>query len=500
MRYYVTLIGTLLACSGLISLQAQDILTRQSNDELMLAHSSAQDDFFAKGNASNYTRTNNDRVRPGCTYGDCQEGIGTLEYSDGSRYEGNFQNGELTGYGIWYFANGEKYIGMFRQNYCHGRGVHYRRDGSKVVGLWEHGTFIGNLFNENGRQGCIEGNCESGVGTYIFKDGKARYEGSFQNSKPNGKGICHYSEGNWYEGNWSNGSFDGLGAMYMLDGSIISGIWKEGTYQGKNYHESMIQNATENFIAENTDDYAAFEAARSVKVWAVVVGVAAYSHMPPLQYTDDDAYRMYAFLKSPEGGALKDEQIKILVDGAATKDNILFAMDEVFRKAGPNDLVMMYYSGHGLKGSFLPIDFDGNNNRLLHSEVSTILNSSKAKYKLFIADACHSGSMFNGKGTIDNTVKNFYSSLAKAAPGTALILSSKSGETSLESSGLRQGVFSHFLLRGLKGEADLDYNDIVSVQELYNYISKNVKTYTAQQQSPVIEGDYDRNMTVSVLR
>ena len=84
--------------------------------------------------------------------------------------------------------------------------------------------------------------------------------------------------------------------------------------------------------------------------------------MPALRYTDDDAYRIYAFLKSPEGGALKDEQISILVDEAATRANILRQMEQTFSKAGPNDLVFLYFSGHGLKGSFLPIDFDGFNN------------------------------------------------------------------------------------------------------------------------------------------
>ena len=483
----------------LFPLHAQDLFVNEYNQQTF-GLSAGEEFFNEKGEYQNQSNASAFSVRIGCSYGDCREGVGVLVYADGSKYEGNFLNGELTGFGTWHFANGEKYIGMFHQNYCHGRGIHYKNDGSKMIGNWERGVYIGELLNKNGVEGCISGDCENGTGTYIFKNGKAKYEGSFLGSKPHGQGICHYSEGNWYEGDWVNGNIDGVGVMYLFDGSTVSGIWKEGIYQGENYHESMIQNATENFIMENTEDYEIAETAKEIKIWAVVVGVASYSHMPPLQYTDDDAYRMYAFLKSPEGGALKDEQIKILIDDAATKDNILFAMDEVFRNAGPNDLIMMYYSGHGLRGSFLPIDFDGSNNKLLHAEVSGILNRSKAKYKLFIADACHSGSMFSEKGAIDNTLKNYYASLAKASPGTALILSSKSGETSLESSGLRQGVFSHFLLRGLKGEADSDYNNIVNVKELYNYIAKNVKIYTAQQQSPVIEGDYDSNMTVSVLR
>ena len=77
---------------------------------------------------------------------------------------------------------------------------------------------------------------------------------------------------------------------------------------------------------------------------------------------------------------------------------------------------------------------------------------------------------------------------------------SKSEETSLESSGLRQGVFSHFLIRGLKGEADVDANKVVSIIELYNFINDNVRSYTGLRQSPVLKGDYDDKMTVSVIR
>ena len=38
------------------------------------------------------------------------------------------------------------------------------------------------------------------------------------------------------------------------------------------------------------------------KIYALLVGVSRYDKFEALKYTDDDAYRMYAFLKSPEGG------------------------------------------------------------------------------------------------------------------------------------------------------------------------------------------------------
>ena len=206
------------------------------------------------------------------------------------------------------------------------------------------------------------------------------------------------------------------------------------------------------------------------------------------------------FLKSPEGGALDEDHIRILIDEAATKAAIKTTMEEIFGKAGPNDLVLLYFSGHGLKGSFLPSDFDGFNNKLLHEEINEIFTQSRAKYKLCIADACHSGSLLAMKGgRVPSTLSNYYNSLAQANAGTALIMSSKSDETSLESSGLRQGVFSHFLIRGLSGEADKDYNKVVTVQELYDFVSTNVKSYTGNRQSPLIKGDYDPDMTVGVV-
>jgi uncharacterized caspase-like protein len=176
-------------------------------------------------------------------------------------------------------------------------------------------------------------------------------------------------------------------------------------------------------------------------------------------------------------------------------------MRDIFGKAGENDLVMLYFSGHGVPGAFLPIDFDGLNNKLFHQEISSILASSRAKYKVCIADACHSGGLFAMRTpNAQPKLITFYKNLSQAQPGTALIMSSKSDETSLEASGLRQGVFSHYLISGLKGEADNDNNKIVTIQELYQFIHSKVTEYTGFQQSPVIRGNYDPKMPVAMMR
>lgn len=432
-------------------------------------------------------------IQAGCLSGDCKNGPGIFAYPDGSKYEGEFANGKFNGNGTFQFASGDKYVGQFKDNFPHGTGSRELANGKVETGDWREGEFIGSSLIESGKVGCIQGDCTSGNGTYIFKEGSAKYVGEFQNGQPHGTGICTYANGDRYRGEWADGAFMGKGTLYLNDGTEVTGYWRAGEFAG----------------VEAPTDYAPVIAEKApaapvtieAKVWAVVVGVAAYDHMPALRYTDDDAYRFYAFLKSLEGGALPDEQVRVLIDEEATRENLLGTLQEVFDKASPNDLVLFYFSGHGLNGSFLPIDFDGFNNKITHDEIAVMFNKCKAKYKLCIADACHSGSIFAMRsGETEPVLNQYYQTLSKAVSGTALIMSSKADETSLESSGLRQGVFSHFLIRGLKGEADKNKDKIVSVQEIYEYIYENVRAYTGNRQSPVIKGSYDPAMPVSVIR
>jgi hypothetical protein len=435
-------------------------------------------------------------IQSGCISGNCTDGQGLFAYPDGSRYEGQFYDGKPEGWGTFYDVNGDQFTGSFQAGYRHGNGKLHREDGRVITGEWRHGEYVGPSARTK-PLGCLDGDCENGYGTYRFKD-SSEYVGTFRNFLPHGEGVVYYSNGERYEGEMARGAFNGEGTLYRLDGSRISGRWENGTFLGVRGQSPPSQHG---YLAQNSSDPFNQQAPR-MKVWAVIIGIAAYNHMPVLRYTDDDAYRIYAFLKSPEGGALDDSQIRILIDEDATKHNIVKAMEKTFGQAGPNDLVFLYFSGHGLKGSFLPFDFDGYNNKLFHTEINHLLDQSPAKYKLCIADACHSGSLLAMRSGEKQPpiLLSYYESLAKAEAGTALIMSSKSDETSLESSGLRQGVFSHFLIRGLKGEADTDGNKIVSVQELFDFVRSNVRNYTASRQSPMIQGDYDKTMTVSVVR
>lgn len=428
-------------------------------------------------------------------------GTGTFKFANGDEYQGEILNNALHGHGTMDYENGDRYIGDWQNNARHGRGKLLFEDGNYVDGDWAQGQYLAD-WDQMGFHGrpeeltkCV-GDCPDGPGYYRYPDGTT-YEGNISQNQPAGQGTVMYADGQRYTGNYENHRPNGLGVMYYVDGVIAGGVWKDGRLYRKLY---TAQGRPAAPIAVDADP--------SVKVWAVIIGAERYQHMPSLKYTKSDAFYLYAHLRSPEGGALPADQIRLLVDENATHRNIIMAMKDIYLRADENDVVLFYFSGHGLQGAFLPVDYDGFENRLEHHEIRDALLATRARHKLVIADACHSGSLSSGisagqglaaKG-MDEKLARYYEALNEAHGGTALFLSSKGIEYSLEDGGLRSGVFSHFLIRGLEGEADNNNDDMVTISELFNFVHRETRTYTGNQQTPTISGDYDPDMPVGLIR
>jgi hypothetical protein len=445
---------------------------------------------------------------------DLPNGNGTYYFTTKQRYEGNFVNGNFEGSGTMYYPDGAMFTGHWSKNKKNGPGVYRDAHGVEKNNLWAMGQLVKKeetaasnntpaakptptLANNNvkpdvtGLRNCGASYCSSGQGYYNYPEGSI-WVGNFKEGYPSGQGICYYANGDRYEGEWANNRPNGEGVMHYLNGRVYGAVWMNGGVVSELDSRETVPTSPVK-IDKNL----------GVKVWAVVVGVGKYSSMPSLKYTDDDAFRFYSHLKSPEGGALPDNQIEILVDEAATRENILRTMRQYFLRADENDVVLLYFSGHGLEGCFLPVDYDGYNNKLRHEEIRQIFKESKAKHKICIADACHSGTLdYSGtlaaKGPAPVSVDRYYQAFEDSDGGIALLMSSQGGELSLEDQGLRQGVFTYYILQGMKGGADTNSDYIVTVTELYAFVHKKVLDYTAGMQSPALSGDYDENMPVSL--
>jgi hypothetical protein len=425
------------------------------------------EDSFAKKPITAFPRT---EIYTGCIQGDCSDGVGFLAFEDGSTYEGKFANSSYQGLGLIRAA-----------------------DQSIFVGVWQEGGLTHHLNLK--KEGCATGNCKDGLGAYIFRSKEefvGIYYGEFLNGLPNGNGSAIFANEDHYFGTWKDGLFQGDGNLIREDGEIIKGFWNNGEIR-------LNIKANKNDKASNITDDKIHSLAKRMNVWAVIIGISSYDHMETLQYADDDAYLFHSFLKSPEGGAIPDNRLALLIDESATRNNILNTLSDVFSEAKEDDLVIFYFSGHGLQENFLPIDYNGSENLISHDEINAILKSSNASFKICIADACHAGSAFRSKAPGSVLLELYYPQLAQRIGGTALLLSSKSNESSLESSGLRQGVFSHFLMRGLRGEADEDRDRVVTLLELFQYVHEKVKGYTGKRQTPVLRGDFKQDMPVAFL-
>jgi len=420
-------------------------------------------------------------TKTGCISGDCNTGFGSYLYPDGRRLYGKFENGKPTKNVICYYPNGDKYIGEWSNDKKNGIGTTFQNY-TAVNGFWKEDVYEG--ASRNSQFGCVGGNCNEGLGIFTYRD-FTRYEGNFKNGLADGYGVCFFSDGEVYAGNWKNHTFDGTGTYYAHDGITIEGYWNQGVLQRKQPAEDKFFDYTETKAQPN--------------IYALIVGISKYTSMPSLKYSDDDAYLMYSFLKSPKGGALLDKNLSILIDEAATLEKIKSTLRDISYQANSNDIILFYFSGHGINGAFLPGDYDGNEKVLNHKTILDIVENSPAKSKIIIADACYTGS-FNSKGNVQQQYNTdaFYNAFENTKGGTLLLLSSKEKEVSIESTTLRQGVFSYYLIKGLQGSANRNNDEIITVEELFEYVFANVVSFTNNYQTPIIRGDYDKNMPLGL--
>lgn len=443
----------------------------------------------------------------GCLSGDCISGFGVM-ITNGDIYMGDFKNNLRQGVGICYFFNGTEYKGSWQSDKQHGYGVLTYPDGTSRKGNWNNNYYVGSEVTErspkpdspkgpvqggNGKiEGCRSGDCQNGKGTYLFANGDL-YTGDFQNGFPNGFGKIAYADGDNYEGEIEKGHLHGKGIMISANGNKVQGYWEKGKYI-----KSAEVNAKPVQVAEKAG-YSFYEG----EVYVLLVGVSNYvNHKEPLQYPDNDALNLFAFLRSPEGGAIPSGNIINLVDKVATRRNILDSLNAILSKVTKKDMVIFYFSGHGIKGAFLPIDYDGTFEKVVyHQEIYSALQKSDAQFKMCIADACHAGSMQEQKGfDYGSNRTDFYQQNQEVQSDFAMFLSSTSSENSAEADRLQQSVFSYYLIKGLEGEADANRDKRISIQELFNFVRERVRRFTENRQSPTLTGQFDRGKIIGIVR
>jgi uncharacterized protein YgiM (DUF1202 family) len=254
-------------------------------------------------------------------------------------------------------------------------------------------------------------------------------------------------------------------------------------------------------------------------IWALVIGISKYQRVRSLKYADKDAEAFYDYLVGQLG--VPRSQVTMLRNEQATLMEMKRQLGvELRRKAGPKDTVIIFYAGHGapetdpqspdgdgIEKYIVPYDGDETNlysTGLPMKDLEAMLYGRIVSERvILITDACYSGASAgrtfataSRRATITDA---FLARLAKAK-GRVIITASAANEVSEERDDLGHGVFTYYLLEGLRGKADLDGDGLITVEEIYTYVAKKVPEATNRNQNPVKHGGVEGQLVLGRTR
>ena len=249
--------------------------------------------------------------------------------------------------------------------------------------------------------------------------------------------------------------------------------------------------------------------------WAIVVGISKYQHQSwNLKYADRDADELYQLLLTPNGGKYKKENVRKLTNEQATSRNILIELHDFLKKPAREDLVLLYFACHGSPDPDRPenlylLTHDTEPSRIAGTALPmreiklAIKETLLAEKVILLVDTCHSGGISGGnRSASDNPakMKQYLQELSRSSAGLALLTSAETSQAAREGEqwGGGHGVFTHYLLEGMRGAADDDNDGFVTVGELFEYVRHNVKQATGNKQHPVIGSLTNRNMPIAI--
>lgn len=252
--------------------------------------------------------------------------------------------------------------------------------------------------------------------------------------------------------------------------------------------------------------------AHAQKTYGLVIGIDEYTYVSDLHGAVNDA-KDIADAVTAIGG-----EVTLLLNESATRDAILGAWEDILAKSRPGDQLIVSYAGHG---SNEPEHTPGNEQdgrdenfllagyaphgeaaaqRIRDDEIADLLHRSAALDVIFVADACHAGTVTRN---LNPTLGYRYVAPEELSgdplppppppPGTdeagdvALFLAAvnetqKVPEVLID--GTPRGALSYAFADGLRGAADLDGDASITKGELEVHVLRTVRQISDGAQLP----------------
>lgn len=247
------------------------------------------------------------------------------------------------------------------------------------------------------------------------------------------------------------------------------------------------------------------------RLFVVAIGVSSYQDtaLSPLRFAHLDAEAVAAYFRTTLD--LPADQVLVRTTERATLQEVKSILGTKLPRlaTAAEDTVILYLAGHGVSEPavggldpdgiaryFLPTDAalsDLYSTALPREELEDILRRYRAERVAVVLDSCFSGaSATRGRtlfdrshATRDSLTDEFLARLANAGKGRAILAASEPNEVATENSLLRHGVFTYYLLEGLRGAADTSGDGVIDLDEIYRYVADHVTEATDGRQRPM---------------
>jgi len=202
---------------------------------------------------------------------------------------------------------------------------------------------------------------------------------------------------------------------------------------------------------------------------------------PNLRYAVSDAQSLVRVFRSL--GGVEDDGAMLLAD--PRRSRIEASLDELRERAGRAKRthrrveIIFYYSGHSDEEGILP-----SGEKMLYRDIRKRVMDIPADVRIAVLDSCSSGAFTLAKG--GKKRDPFLMDHSHAMRGVAFMTSSSRDEAAQESDSLGGSFFTHYLLTGLKGAADMVEDRRVTLNEAYQFayaetLSRTAKTLRGAQ-------------------
>ena len=265
-------------------------------------------------------------------------------------------------------------------------------------------------------------------------------------------------------------------------------------------------------------------------IYGLVIGVNDYTHIQPLQGAVNDAMDISEALAE-----LSARDVRVLLNGEATREAIFRNWHALAEQAGEGDTLILHFAGHGgrqeailegheakdntfLLSGFAP-DGPGISHRIVDNEFGHLLATEEEAVVVFAADTCFAGDMLrdaDGRaeiavrspltdiGATEDPVADRVRQLGEVDENSLLHViwlyaqdaNRLTPEISIE--GRFRGALSHAFGRALRGEADIDQDQMLSIGELKRFVNRNVRLRSMRRQRPEVNaGSSDLSISLA---